>query len=147
MPKLDPEIKEHIDNLQEDEYINRSQGKVLKAYFETGSIKEGAAKLDMQESSFYSVINYLKLRKVLVKVSKGKYELNANVSEIEPVKHKIEAPPLPPLSITPEERNWMRENYGRYRHKRSEAAQILGRSKLDICRMAIALGIDQKISR
>ncbi|WP_160044746.1 hypothetical protein [Paenibacillus sp. USDA918EY] len=146
MPKLDPEIKERIDGLMAPEHITRAHGKVLKAYFEKGSIAEGAAKLDMQISSFYSVIKKLKQRNVLEQVARGKYVLATDESRIVTFQ-KVEFPSDPPLSISPEEKEWMLKNYPKYRGKRSEVARILGRSKLDICRMAIELRLDQKISK
>ncbi|KHF33440.1 hypothetical protein CM49_04388 [Paenibacillus sp. P1XP2] len=147
MPKLEPEIGQRIDYLLEDGYITRSEAKLLEAYF-THETRAGIAHaLRMQKGSVNSVLSTLKRAGVLMHNGEG-YELsfdNDTINRVPKVGPPIQADP--DLVMTEKERKWMLENYGKYRKNRSEAARILGRSKFDICRMAIALGIDQKNSR
>ncbi|MFU1797625.1 hypothetical protein ACM1RC_27425 [Paenibacillus azoreducens] len=145
MPKLDPEIREQIDYYLHQMHITNEHAKVLKAYFKYRNQKEAADALNINVSSFGGYMHSLTQRNILIKVGKGKFVINNDESQIIPVvSRKIDIQPIPDLEMSESERKWMLENYVRYRDKRSEAARILGRSKLDVCRMAIELGIDQK---
>ncbi|MEK5477532.1 hypothetical protein NYE70_11365 [Paenibacillus sp. FSL R5-0407] len=143
MPKLDFEIKESIPQLLEDEYITRGEARILNAYFSSVSRKEAAKRLNIEINSLQSMLAKLVRDGVLIRISKGVLELTDDAITI---KRKTPNSPPPvvetPLDISNEERKWMLQHYdGR---KRSEAAKKLGRSKYDICRMAIALGLDRK---
>ncbi|WP_339271502.1 hypothetical protein NYE54_08365 [Paenibacillus sp. FSL K6-1330] len=145
MPDLDPEINERIEHLLNQEYITEDQSKVLKAYFMCGrSSKAASSKLNMHPTTFAQVTSTLVQRNILEKLGRGKFILADDESAIVMPYQEPEIPPDPPLNMTEQEREWMLENYSKYKNKRSEAARILKRSKFDICRMAIELKLDSK---
>lgn len=141
MPKLDPEIKEQIKFLLDQGHITEGQAKVLKAYFQYEKRIDAANAAGIKLGTIQGILSDLTNRAVLIKIKKGAYIFNENEAEIIPLSRKVEFPPDLPLVITDEERKWMLKDYnGR---NRSEAAKKLGRSKYDINRMAIELGLDR----
>ncbi|TYA10967.1 hypothetical protein FRY98_24690 [Paenibacillus faecis] len=143
MSKIDFELKDRIYQLYEDDLITQREAEILTQVFSYPSRKEAAQKLGIEHQSLSACISKLIRDRVLIKVRKGVLKLTDDISAIN--RQISYAPPPPkevPLVISDDERKWMLQHYdGR---KRSEAAKILGRSKYDINRMALALGLDRK---
>lgn len=143
MSKIDFELKDRIYQLFEDELITKREAETLTQVFSTPSRKEAARRLGIEHHTLNASISKLIRDRVLIRVSKGVLKLTDDISAID--RRISYAPPPPkeePLVISDDERKWMLQNYdGR---KRSEAAKKLGRSKYDINRMALALGLDRK---
>jgi len=143
MSKIDFELKDRIYQLHEDELITHREAEILTQVFSYPSRKEAAQKLGIEHHSLNSVLSKLIRERVLIRVSKGVLKLTDDVSEINrKISCALPPPKELPLVITDEERKWMLEDYDST--NRSEAAKKLGRSKYDICRMAMALGMDRK---
>lgn len=143
MPALDYEIKDQIHDLLEDEYITHAEARLLENFFSCPSRKEAAQRSGIKPESFVSAISRMTRDGILIRVSRGVLKLTEDVGTIKRQSRNTLPPPMePPLQMSEAERKWMLANYKS--SKRAEAALKLGRSKYDINRMAIKLGIDQK---
>ncbi len=144
MPEINFELKDRIHQLMEDKHITPGEARVLDVFFVSRTRKEAARRLDIEVDSVNTILSRLVKRGVLLRLSPGVLAITDDDGTIH--RPEPDTPPPPPkevpLVISAAERKWMLKNYKNY--TRSEAAKALGRSKYDICRMAIALGIDQK---
>lgn len=118
--------------------ITPHQAKVLSAYIELKSHPRVAERLNTDPGAIGSTLQSLRRKGIVTKDGFRKpYRLiDPETSTVEFVKPEID------IEISESERSWMYTEYPKYQRERSEAARILGRSRLDICRMAISLGID-----
>lgn len=144
MPEINFELKDRIHQLMEDKHITPGEARVLKVLLSNLTRKEAARRLNITNPSLDSMISKLVKQGVLIRVSRGVLQLTDDVNTIH--RPEPDTPPPPPkevpLVISAAERKWMLKNYDS--NNRSAAAKKLGRSKYDICRMAIALGLDRK---
>lgn len=140
MSKLNPETDEMINRLLAEDLITESQSELLQAFFMYETLQEKATSLGISTKAFSGVLSGLKRRKILLRQDpKGTFELNNDIEALISWRKPVD---VGPVNISDEERVWMLKNYRKY--KRSEVAKKLGRSKTDVIRMAMALGIDQK---
>ncbi|QCT03765.1 hypothetical protein E6C60_3054 [Paenibacillus algicola] len=144
MSRLEPEIKERLEHFLGQGYISKGLYKILKAYFMHRDYTVAAIKANVSRGTFVAQMSALYKRNVLIRIQKGEYDLTHDEDSIILPPQKVEEPPEPPLQMSDTEREWMIKNYKGYRKNRSAAAQILKRSKFDICRMAIELKLDTR---
>lgn len=142
--EISPEIKGLIFRLRDQQHITPREAKVLGEVFSCETRIEAAKRLNWKVGSVYKVITDLIRRGVLIKIAHGVFKLSENPVPLsrpdkQPPK-QVEAPP--PVVMSESERKWMLEHYDG--NRRSEAKKALGRSKYDINRMAIELGLDSK---
>ncbi|MEI7027139.1 hypothetical protein [Paenibacillus sp. y28] len=123
-------IASHLENGS----LSANQAKLLTAYFncDRSSVKT-AEVLGVPPRSVRQSLTAMVRRRVVRQVAKQRvYEMMAPECK----------PKEPEFIISDFQRDWMLDNYKRYRRNRSEAARILGCSRTDICQMAIMLKID-----
>lgn len=146
MSKIDFETKDRIYQLLDEGHITPGEARTLEVLLFSGTREEAARRLKIQVDSVYKSISRFIRRGILIRKSRGVLDITDDESTIHrPEDYAPKPPPAPrikEIKITDAERKWMLENYDS-RH-RSVAARALGRSKYDICRMAIALGLDRK---
>ncbi|RUT48553.1 hypothetical protein EJP82_01010 [Paenibacillus anaericanus] len=142
MPKLDPKIEERVNEFLERGHIAPAQAEMLKAYYKLKKRPEAAREVGIKIGTFNGILSELTRRGVLVKPKKGCYQLTEDETQIKDISLKIIFPPDPPVVISDEDRTWMLKNYSTF-GTRTEIARHLKRSKMDVIRMAIALGIDR----
>lgn len=120
--------------------MSQYQAGVLAAYLELGSTNKVAAKLHLDTKTVSNVLYVLRKKGILTRDSRRSPYRLLKPGE-EPANNEIPEVDCP-AGMTNEELDWMLNEYPKYQKNRSEAARILGRSRAEICQMAIALKID-----
>lgn len=131
--------------------ISKHQAKILAEYVRFKNLTKVAKTLDLHPITVSNALVDLRRKGVLSKGKRGTpyillpFKKPAPVAKkpvSTPVAQPLEMPHDLPIGMSGEECDWMINEYPKYQRNRSEAARILGRTRLEVCQMAIALNID-----
>lgn len=129
--------------------ITPKEDQVLQAYKHSGTMKVTAELCELSRESVRVYMIRLEKHGLAKKLEQGKYEIldlpytvmtfSEKMEEKQKTKHEIK------VTMSEDEKKFMNEHYKtKYQKNRGEAARILGRTRTDICLMAIALNIHTK---
>ena len=121
--------------------ITETQEGVLKAYVATRTIVRTVAACRMSHGKTKTALKQLEAIGVLQTLPASNRLVPTGVEYRVVPDPEAESKMGYKLVMSAEERAWMLANYNAYRRNRAEAARILGRSRFDVCMMAIKLGI------